>query len=155
MQNYTANANMMNPGVYQYFNASIEAQEYASGGNARYQRAFIVVLLGVFIINLLALVYFATHSDWYVDISEPSNLFSLAINSPPSKELVGSCGGGPNGKQYRSMWKMRQENGHVYMESKGHSSDGRSSNRRRRKRLSEGYVFRMVSLKITASRLDS
>jgi hypothetical protein len=91
-------------GKLQYFNASIEAQQYASGGTAAYQRAFLVILFAVFILDFLALAYFLTHRDWYADVSEPSNLFSLAINSPPSKELAGSCGGGPHGKQFRSSW---------------------------------------------------
>jgi hypothetical protein len=112
----------MEPGHYQYFNAAVIAQQYASGGTRRYQRAFIVVLLAVFLLNLLALVYFLTHRDWYADVSEPSNLFSLAINSPPSKELAGSCGGGPHGEQYRSSWKLQENGGHVYMENVGEHS---------------------------------
>jgi hypothetical protein len=115
MQNYSLPDSILDPGVYQYFNASIEAQEYASGGEAPYQRAFLVVLFAVFAINLVALVYFATHREWYVDISEPSNLFSLAINSPPSEALIGSCGGGPHGKQFCSSWKLKEEDGHVYI----------------------------------------
>ena len=133
----------MDPGQYQYFNASIQAQQYASGGTAPYQRAFLVILFAVFILNLGALVYFVTHRDWYADVSEPSNLFSLAINSPPSKELAGTGGRGPQGKQFGSLWKLHEDGGHVYMESKEKTTGGESPGARRRKRLSEGFDIMM------------
>lgn len=145
----------MNEGVYQYFNASIEAQEYASGGKAPYQRAFVVVLFAVFAINLAALVYFATHRHWYMDISEPSNLFSLAINSPPSKELMGSCGGGPSGKQFRSLWKLQEDKGHVYIESADPNTTSKKPGMRRRRRLSERLGTMMGPLRRTASRVST
>jgi len=148
--NYTAPDNILSPGHYQYFNASIEAQQYASGGTAKYQRAFVVVLFAVFVLNLTALVYFLTHRDWYADLSEPSNLFSLAINSPPSKELAGSCGGGPHGEQYRSSWKLQEDGGHVYMESMERKVDGESPRVRRRRRLSEGFDIVMSPVRKTA-----
>ena len=154
MQNYTPPDNILSPGHYQYFNASIEAQQYASGGTAKYQRAFIVVLFAVFILNLIALVYFLTHREWYADLSEPSNLFSLAINSPPSKELAGSCGGGPHGEQYRSSWKLQEDGGHVYMESMEKKVDGESPSTRRRKRLSEGFDIMMSPVRRTTSSMS-
>lgn len=86
-----------------------------------------------------------------MDISEPSNLFSLAINSPPSKELIGSCGGGPSGKQFRSLWKLQEDNGHVFMESADPSTGGKKLGMRRRGRLSEGLGIMMGSLRNTAS----
>lgn len=144
----------MDPGQFQYFVASIEAQEYASGGTAAYQRAFIVVLFAVFILNFLAFVYFATHRDWYADVSEPSNLFSLAINSPPSKELAGSCGGGPHGKQFRSSWKLHEDGGHVYMESADRDLGGEDAGVRRRRRFSEGLDMMMSPVRKTTNRFS-
>lgn len=146
-KNYTVSEGTLLPGNYQYFNASIEAQQYASGGTAQYQRAFIVVLFAVFILNLLALVYFLTHRDWYADVSEPSNLFSIAINSPPSKELAGSCGGGPHGKQFRSSWKLQEDGGHVYMESLEEKPSEETRTMRRRRRLSEGFDIVMTPVR--------
>lgn len=147
-KNYTATDNILSPGNYQYFNASIEAQQYASGGTATYQRAFILVLFLVFILNLLALAYFVTHRDWYADVSEPSNLFTLAINSPPSKELAGSCGGGPHGKQFQSAWKLQEEGGHVYMESlENRPPSEESAAVRGRRRLSEGFDIVMTPVR--------
>jgi hypothetical protein len=108
-----------------------------------------VVLFAVFILNLMALVYFLTHRDWYADLSEPSNLFSLAINSPPSKELAGSCGGGPHGEQYRSSWKLQDDCGHVYMESMERKVDGESPSMRRRRRMSEGFDIVMSPIRKT------
>lgn len=127
---------MLGEATYQYFNASIRAQEYASGGTAGYQKAFIVVLIGVFLLNVLVLGYFLFHRDWYTDFSEPPNLFSLAVNSPPSDKLAGSCGGGPRGDQYRVPWKLSEDDGHVYMESQEVDN---SPGLRRRSRFSERF----------------
>ena len=106
------------PGVVEYFNASISAQSYASGGTSKYQNVFYLVLFGVFALNLLALAYFATHKTWYVDLSEPPNLFSLAVNSPPSEAFSGCCGTGPTGKDYGVSWTLGQDQGHVFVQSR-------------------------------------
>ncbi|KAK5136667.1 hypothetical protein LTR08_002320 [Meristemomyces frigidus] len=114
--NYTLTT--MSPGQYQVFNASVRAQQYTSGGSGQaYQKAFYVVLATVFGMNVIVLAYFAVHRDWYTDFSEPSTLFSLAVNSPPSKEMAGSCGGGPKGEHFNVNWKLNQDGEHVYMES--------------------------------------
>jgi hypothetical protein len=153
-QNYTAPSNIIEDGKTQYFNASVEAQQYASGGTDAYQRPFFLVLFAVFLLNLLALVYFFTHTDWYADLSEPSNLLSLAINSPPSMELAGSCGGGPHGEHFRSSWKLQEEGGHVYMENADRDTGGEVSGLRRRRRFSEGIEILMSPIRKTTSRFS-
>lgn len=105
------------PGRKVHFNASLSAQNYASGGTSTYQKPFHIVLFGVFALNVLALVYFITHKTWYVDLSEPPNLFSLAVNSPPSEALSGCCGTGPTGKDYSVSWTLGQDQGHVFVHS--------------------------------------
>jgi hypothetical protein len=119
--NYTAeeapDGELPLPGVEQTFNASISAQNYYSGGTSKYQKGFLIVLFGVFALNVLALVYFATHKTWYVDLSEPPNLFSLAVNSPPSEAFSGCCGTGPTGKDYGVSWTLGQDQGHVFVHS--------------------------------------
>lgn len=126
----------------------MEAQEYSSGATRPYQWGFIIILFGVLVLNIVALVYFLMHRDWYADLSEPINLFSLAMNSPPSKELAGSCGGGPQGKQFCSQWKLHESGGHVYMESvESVPSNGGSSGLKRGKRLSEGFDMVMTPVK--------
>jgi hypothetical protein len=112
--NYTAPSNIMT-GRYQYFNASVRSQQYASGGSHAYEKAFNVVLVGVFALNLLALVYFAVHGDWYTDISEPTNLFSLAINAPSGQSFPVCGGAGPKGKDYSINWTVEQDDGHVFI----------------------------------------
>ena len=125
------------PGVVEYFNASISAQNYASGGTSKYQNVFHLVLFGVFALNLLALVYFATHKTWYVDLSEPPNLFSLAVNSPPSEAFSGCCGTGPTGKDYGVSWTLGQDQGHVFVQSgprrdaEGNATEGSTLTRRK------------------------
>jgi hypothetical protein len=131
--NYTVNE--LSPGVYQQFNASVRAQEYASGGTADYQKGFYVVLFAVFALNLFMLIYFIANKGLVTDFSEPPNLFSLAVNSPPSRLLVGSCGAGPVGEQFKVNWGIETEGRHLFMtdrkdgvatgyQSVGHSESG-------------------------------
>lgn len=66
--------------------------------------------------NIFVLVYFIFHRGLVTDFSEPPNLFALAVNSPPSHVLAGSCGGGPEGKQYMVNWFVNHEGSHLFME---------------------------------------
>jgi hypothetical protein len=101
----------------QYFNASLQAQQYASGGvEDATARAWVVVLILVFLMNIFVLIYFIIHRGLVTDFSEPPNLFALAVNSPPSHVLAGSCGGGPEGKQYMVNWFVNHEGNHLFME---------------------------------------
>lgn len=75
-----------------------------------------VILILVFCMNIFVLVYFILHRGLVTDFSEPPNLFALAVNSPPSQALAGSCGGGPEGKQYMVNWYVNHEGEHLYME---------------------------------------
>jgi len=104
--------------VYQAFNASIQAQEYTSGGVQKYQRAFHLVLFAVFALNLFVLIYLLVNKGLVTDFSEPPNLFSLAVNSPPSIMLAGACGGGPHGRQYQVNWAIETEGEHLFMTDK-------------------------------------
>ena len=79
-------------------------------------KAWVVILLLVFLMNIFVLVYFVFHRGLVTDFSEPPNLFALAVNSPPSQALAGSCGGGPEGKQYMVNWFVNHEGEHLYME---------------------------------------
>ena len=144
----------MTPGQYQLFNASIRAQQYTSGYTQGYQKAFYIVLVTVFAMNVMVLAYFAVHRDWYTDFSEPSNLFSLAVNSPPSKELAGSCGGGPRGEQFNVNWKLNQDGEHVYMESLEKDEAVEGSPGLRRRTFSEGMDFMLSPIKKASSTLD-
>jgi hypothetical protein len=100
----------------QYFRASVRAQQYASGGVDDASKGWIIVLLLVFVMNIFVLTYFLFHRGLVTDFSEPPNLFALAVNSPPSHVLAGSCGGGPEGKQYMVNWFVNHEGEHLYME---------------------------------------
>lgn len=75
-----------------------------------------LILFLVFLMNIFVLVYFIFHRGLVTDFSEPPNLFALAVNSPPSQALAGSCGGGPEGKQYMVNWFVNHEGEHLYME---------------------------------------
>ena len=66
--------------------------------------------------NIFVLIYFMFHRGLVTDFSEPPNLFALAVNSPPTHLLAGSCGGGPEGKQFVVNWFVNTEGDHLYME---------------------------------------
>ncbi|KAF1944188.1 hypothetical protein EJ02DRAFT_341468 [Clathrospora elynae] len=110
----------------QYFNASLQAQQYASGGDLGASKAWIIILALVFFMNIFVFIYFILHRGLVTDFSEPPNLFALAVNSPPSHVLAGSCGGGPEGKQYMVNWFVNHEGSHLFMEpgEKTHLLDG-------------------------------
>ena len=94
---------------YEAFNATVTSRDYASGGTQRWQGIFYVILVAVFVMNLLCLVYLLIYyrSDGQVtDFTEPQNLFSLAINSPPSHTIAGSCGAGPEGNMLSKRWQV-------------------------------------------------
>jgi hypothetical protein len=113
-QNYTA-PNLKNPQP-QYFNASVQAQQYGSGGSDQVSMGWVLILLLVFLMNIFVLIYFLFHRGLVTDFSEPPNLFALAVNSPPSHLFAGSCGGGPEGKQFMVNWFVNTEGDHLFME---------------------------------------
>lgn len=91
------------------FPASVRFKDYASGGSEDWQGIFYVILFVVFLINLFALLYLFKHlcSDGLVtDYTEPQNMFALALMSPASQSLAGSCGAGPAGATYGKRWKV-------------------------------------------------
>lgn len=114
--NYTG-VTTLEPGRYETFRSTIRAQQYASGGSKGYQHGFFAVLVLVFALNVLCLGYLLFQRGMVTDFSEPVNLFSLAINSPPSEVMAGSCGAGPQGMQYRVPWFLNAAGDHRYIES--------------------------------------
>ncbi|KAK7183842.1 hypothetical protein DPSP01_004462 [Paraphaeosphaeria sporulosa] len=114
--NYTTEAPLLEDYTRQYFNGSVKAQQYASGGVDDASKAWMLILFLVFLMNILVLAYFLFHKGLVTDFSEPPNLFALAVNSPPSHLFAGSCGGGPGGKQYVVNWFVNSEGDHLYME---------------------------------------
>lgn len=111
-------ANILSPGRWEPFNALISSQQYTSGMQQRWQGIFYVVLFLVFMTNVFCLVYFIVRHGLVTDFTEPSNLFALAVNSPPSQRLDGSCGSGPEGHQLDVDWHVLAEDssGHFYIQ---------------------------------------
>ncbi|KAJ8114529.1 hypothetical protein OPT61_g3606 [Boeremia exigua] len=99
----------------QQFSAILKAPEYASGGANIAAKAWLIVLVPVFVLSALMLIYFILQPGLVTDLSQPPQLFALAINSPPARALAGSCGAGPEGTQYKDKWILHQEGGHLYM----------------------------------------
>jgi hypothetical protein len=94
------------PGALVSFNASLITQQYTSGHINNWQGVFYVVLVLVFAINLFCLFYFVLRSGFVTDFTEPQNLFALAVNSPPSAQLNGACGGGPEKRDLVVPWRV-------------------------------------------------
>ncbi|KAF7542998.1 hypothetical protein G7Z17_g11098 [Cylindrodendrum hubeiense] len=104
--NDTNNVVASGPGHLQAFNASLITQQYTSGHIDTWQNLFYVILILVFAMNLLCLGWFIIRSGLVTDFTEPQNIFALAINSPPSTQLNGSCGGGPEKKHLKVPWRV-------------------------------------------------
>ncbi|GKT50920.1 uncharacterized protein ColSpa_11101 [Colletotrichum spaethianum] len=106
------------PGSLDPFQASIRTQEYTSGHVAEWQKVFYLVLVLVVVINVVCLAYFLARSGLVTDFTEPQNLFALAVNSPPSEQLKGSCGGGPVKRDLVVPWRVAYASGsnHYFFE---------------------------------------
>lgn len=96
-------------GAYLPFNSTISSQEYTSGILQNWQGIFYAVLLLVFVTNVCCLIYFFLRSGLVTDFTEPQNLFALAVNSPPSERLRGSCGAGPETDQLKIPFHVGHE----------------------------------------------
>jgi hypothetical protein len=57
--------------------------------------------------------------------TEPQNLFTLAINSPPTVKREGACGSGPEGDQLSEKWHvaMAEQDEHYYVQFKAEKED--------------------------------
>lgn len=131
--NYTSN--ILDPGTYQAFNATIASQQYTSGYTAKWEGMFYVVLVLVFATNVFCLVYFFLRSGLVTDYTEPQNLFALAINSPPSRRLSGSCGAGPKDEMLNVDWHVsRDEGSNHFFIKEGEGGHGGMELRHRRER---------------------
>lgn len=113
-QNYTTPT--LDAGTTQYFNASVYAQEYASGGAYRYQKAFIVILTIAFVMNAAILANCLYYRVSYADFSEPTTLFWLAANSPASGNPIPAGSVRPTGDQFRSRWRLKRNGKDMVME---------------------------------------
>jgi hypothetical protein len=96
----------LTPGMHEAFNASIRTQEYTSSHTFAWQNVFYVVLFIVFAINVFCLVYLLLGSGMVTDYTDPQNLFALAVNSPPSAQLGGCCGGVSGSRAWMVPWRV-------------------------------------------------
>lgn len=127
---------LLNPGVYESFNATLRTQEYASGPVLGWQAVFYPVLGFMFLGNAICLIYFIIRMGLVSDVTEPQTAFTLAINSPYSQKLADSCGVAPGGEQLLVDWHLRQdENKHYYFSTgnDGASLEHHSISKRRRR----------------------
>lgn len=118
---------------YLPFNASVAAQQYTSGQLQPWQGIFYPVLIIVFLANVCCLVYFFIRSGLVTDFTEPQNLFAIAINSPPSERLGGSCGAGPATHQLTVPFYVKERENHFFMQEGGVDEEGGEMEMRRRR----------------------
>lgn len=143
-------ANILEPGIHLPFNASLSSQQYTSGILQQWQGIFYVVLLLVFVTNVFCLVYFFLRSGLVTDYSEPQNLFSIAVNSPPSERLRGSCGAGPESDQLNVPFHvgLEESSNHFFIkESDRGQSDYELRRRRERHNLQSMSSYSKLSSK--------
>jgi hypothetical protein len=114
VKNYT-NSTLEEPQT-QWFRAKIQSQEYASGGVDNASKGWLVILISTLLLNIFMLGYFIVQPGLVTDFSQPPQLFALAMNSPPTRALAGSCGGGPEGKQYKVSWSISHQGRHLSIE---------------------------------------
>lgn len=103
---YAVPGNQLKEEAVQYFNSSLTTQRYTSGHISDWQNIFYIVLTLVFILNICCLGYLIFRSGLVTDFTEPQNLFALAVNSPPTAQLKGSCGGGPRKRDLVVPWRV-------------------------------------------------
>lgn len=100
------------------FPVQLSYRDYASGPQNRWEGIFYIVLVAVFIQSAFCLVFIVKSLRKFgdfIDLTETQNLFTLAMNSPPSRSLQGACGGGPSrdmlGKRFHvaNSWEVPDE----------------------------------------------
>ena len=122
--NYSTEVTTLEEPQYQAFNATFRTMDYQSGGNLPWQRIFYIVLAAVFLANFLSLIYFLVSGGPMTDFTESHNLFCLAILSPPSEDLAGACGGGPDREHFDIAWNVKiDQHEHMYIESSARKKD--------------------------------
>ncbi|KAL9615844.1 MAG: hypothetical protein Q9160_009216 [Pyrenula sp. 1 TL-2023] len=120
--NYAADVSLLKSPQVQTFNATVKFKDYASGGTQSWQGILYLVLFAVFLLSLLSLCYLAwrfSRDGSVTDYTELGNLFALAINSPPSTSMYGTCGGGPNGSVLGKKWQVQMD-----LEKHTHGGEG-------------------------------
>ncbi|KAH0541561.1 hypothetical protein FGG08_003973 [Glutinoglossum americanum] len=117
IHNWTYGVGELSIPQYQSFNTSMRRQLYQSGSLQSWQGIFYVVLALVFLTNIFCLISLLATSGQVTDFTELQNLFSLSINSPPSRRLAGSCGGGPEKNHLMVKWYVNMQGEHVFLEN--------------------------------------
>ncbi|KHN95232.1 uncharacterized protein MAM_06943 [Metarhizium album ARSEF 1941] len=96
------------PGTQQFF-AQILTTQYAAGHTEEWQKVWYCVLFIVPALSLFCVLYMWYNGGVVTDFTEPKTLFALALNSPPSVQIHGSCGSGPTGRDLVVPWRVSYE----------------------------------------------
>ncbi|KID94087.1 hypothetical protein MAJ_09960, partial [Metarhizium majus ARSEF 297] len=102
-------AKMLDAAATQEFQVKLQTTEYAAGHTEPYQQAWYIVLFIVPALSLFCILYMLLNGGVITDFTEPKTLFALALNSPPSAQINGSCGSGPVGRDLVVPWRVSYE----------------------------------------------
>lgn len=100
---------MLDAPATQEFQAKLQTTEYAAGHTLPWQQAWYIVLFIVPALSLFCILYMLLNGGVITDFTEPKTLFALALNSPPSAQIQGSCGSGPVGRDLVVPWRVSYE----------------------------------------------
>lgn len=102
------------------FGARIQTVQYASYPVENWHWAFCVVLFAVPLLTARCLYAFYRSSGLVTDMTEPQHMFALAINSPPSEQMYGTCGPGPEDRDFTVPWRIKltkaEQGDHYYFD---------------------------------------
>ncbi|KAE8154099.1 hypothetical protein BDV25DRAFT_148242 [Aspergillus avenaceus] len=106
----------------QYFSGSMSTVQYQTSSTAMWQEILFYPILGLtFVTSALCLMYLLFEQGRQLtDFTEPQNLFALAINSPATAKMEGSCGAGPTSRHLQEKWYVGMDEGdeHYYIRTK-------------------------------------
>ncbi|KAG8412161.1 hypothetical protein J3459_014669 [Metarhizium acridum] len=100
---------MLDAAATQEFKVRQQTTQYAAGHTETWQQVWYIILSIVPALSLFCLLYMLLNGGVITDFTEPKTLFTLALNSPPSAQIHGSCGSGPEGRDLVVPWRVSYE----------------------------------------------
>ncbi|KAG6040223.1 hypothetical protein E4U41_001200 [Claviceps citrina] len=90
------------------FNAWFSTMQYTSGRVPKPHRLLYLALFALPVLSFccLAVILRFRYEGYVTDFTDSHNLFVLAMNSPPSEQLKGSCGKGPRDRDLVVPWRV-------------------------------------------------
>ncbi|KAI9666959.1 MAG: hypothetical protein M1831_001464 [Alyxoria varia] len=138
--NFTARG-IGNYSLYQTYNAQVNSQQYVSGptGKLKVQHLLYIPLFLVCAGNFFIFFWLLVHSGMVTDLTDPLNLFTVTVISPPSHMFTRRSGDGPEGKQYKTPWFVNLDRDRLIIENGDERLDNTKYSARERSVSSATY----------------